>query len=251
MGSSWEKGSKWYHSIVGKEGHYFHKTIILPNVFKLLKSKKVTSLLDLGCGQGVLAHNLPPSIEYHGIDLSPSLIKLAKKRKKASFYVGDMEKKLPVKKTDFDAAACILSIQNVKHPQKVFANVNSHLKKNGLFIIIMNHPCFRIPRQSCWDIDQDKKMQSRKVSLYMSPLEIPISIHPGQKENSPSLYSYHHPLSTYSQWLEENHFAILRLEEWISDKTSTGKYAKMENRARKEFPMFLAIIAKKDSSIQN
>ena len=88
-------------------------------------------------------------------------------------------------------------------------------------------------------------MQARKIFRYMSPLEIPISIHPGKKEKSPSLYSYHYPLSSYSQWLEENHFSILRMEEWISDKTSTGKYAKMENRSRREIPMFLAITAKK------
>ena len=39
-------------------------------------------------------------------------------------------------------------------------------------------------------------------------------------------------------------------EEWISDKRSMGKRAGMENRAREEFPLFLAILAKKSSGMR-
>jgi len=37
---------------------------------------------------------------------------------------------------------------------------------------------------------------------------------------------------------------IEKIEEWASDKDSVGKAAKMENRARAEIPLFMAIQAK-------
>jgi hypothetical protein len=40
-------------------------------------------------------------------------------------------------------------------------------------------------------------------------------------------------------------FVITRIEEWTSDKESEGKAAKQENRARAEFPLFMAIQALK------
>jgi len=45
--------------------------------------------------------------------------------------------------------------------------------------------------------------------------------------------------------LKEAGFVIEMLDEWCSDKQSTGSKAKMENRSRDEIPMFLAIVAKK------
>jgi hypothetical protein len=38
---------------------------------------------------------------------------------------------------------------------------------------------------------------------------------------------------------------IEKIEEWVSDKKSTGPMAKMEDRARDEIPMFMAILATK------
>jgi hypothetical protein len=40
-------------------------------------------------------------------------------------------------------------------------------------------------------------------------------------------------------------FMIAKIEEWTSDKESEGKTAKQENRARAEFPLFMAIQAQK------
>jgi hypothetical protein len=34
------------------------------------------------------------------------------------------------------------------------------------------------------------------------------------------------------------------MEEWISDKQSSGKFAKMENRSREEIPLFLLLQAR-------
>lgn len=58
--------------------------------------------------------------------------------------------------------------------------------------------------------------------------------------------TYHRPLSAYVAAFVRAEFAVTGLEEWASSRTSdSGPHAKAENLARREIPMFLAIIAKR------
>lgn len=244
MTTSWESSHKWYDSIVGEKGHYYHEQIVLPNSLRLLNLKPNDSLLDLGCGQGVLARSLPDGIKYVGVDAAPSLIQKARAKSKHSFYVADITAPLKVKQAPFSHAALILAVQNLEHVEGAFKNAASNLKPGGLFIIVMNHPCFRIPRQSSWGIDESKKLQYRRLDIYMSSLKIPIQTNPGQKDKSATTWSFHRPLSFYFQKLAEAGFMIQEVEEWVSNKTSTGSKSAMENRSRKEFPLFLTLLGK-------
>lgn len=250
MQDSWETSSRWYDKIVGPQGHYYHQKVVVPGVLKLLTldAAEKVKIADLACGQGVLARNLPSGVSYLGIDASPSLIKSAEKNKHNSnqrFLTADLTKPLPIKENDFSHATIILALQNISDPQMVLQNASGLLMKGGKLLIVLSHPCFRIPRQSSWQIDEAKKLQYRRLDRYLSPLKIPIQTHPSQGEDSPGTWSYHNPLSSYSRWLKESGFMIELLEEWCSDKKSMGKTAAMENRCREEFPLFLAILAQK------
>ena len=120
-----------------------------------------------------------------------------------------------------------------------------HLQLNGTFVIVLNHPAFRIPRQSSWGIDEQNKLQYRKINRYLSPLKIPITAHPGQKQSALT-WSFHNPISYYISLLTHHGFVVDAFEEWASDKESQkGKTGKMENRSRAEIPLFLAIRARK------
>lgn len=241
MSTSWEKSSKWYGSIVGEKGHYYHRQVIIPKLLEMIGSGH---LLDLACGQGVLADALPKNSKYCGVDISPSLINQAKKRGHR-FLVGDCTMPLPLKNNEkFTHCTVILAAQNIEEPQKLFENAAKYLEKGGKLIIVLNHPCYRIPRQSSWEIDEKKKLQYRRVDTYMSSLKIPIQTHPGKGQKSENTISFHAPLSKWTEWLTNAGFAITGLHEWCSDKKSTGGAAKQENRARKEFPLFLCLEAK-------
>lgn len=240
----WDSSENWYASLVGEKGHYYHQSIVLPNALRLLACKH--SLLDMGCGSGVLARHLPEGIEYVGIDSSIELIQTAKKTTPNKiFLVADAATALPVEKKDFACACFILSLQNMAHGMQAVENAASHVKPGGKILLVLNHPCFRIPRQSGWEVDEQMKLQYRRMNVYMTPQKIPILTAPSKKENSPQTTSFHHSLSDYATWLKGAKCVITEIEEWCSDKTSTGAKAKMENRARKEFPLFLAILARK------
>lgn len=244
--TSWGKVSKWYGEIVGEKGHFFHQTLVIPGALRLLDLKKGDRLLDVACGQGVLARRLSGEVSYTGVDLAHGLIAEAKRmdlNKKHKYIVADVTKNIPGSEK-YNKVAIILALQNIKEPDITIKLTGDKLDKGGKLLIVLNHPCFRIPRQSSWETDIKNKLQYRRINRYMSPLEIPINMHPGDR-NSPVTWSFHLPIEEYSRVLMENGFLIEKIEEWTSDKESAGKMAKTENRARDEFPMFMAILAVK------
>lgn len=94
----------------------------------------------------------------------------------------------------------ILSLQNMEDPFSALKNVGSHLDGGGKLVIVMNHPCFRIPRQTHWGVDEGKKLQYRRLDMYMSDLKIPIHAKPSKGKKSEVTWSFHHPLSAYMEW---------------------------------------------------
>ena len=243
---SWEEVAHSYDKIVGKEGHYFHQHVIMPNLSKLFHFEKYETpkLLDLGCGQGFLQEHIPKAVKYTGIDASASLIKLAQQKRKGTFAVHDLTKPLILKEKEFTHITLILSLQNMGPPDTVLKSAKEHLAKNGNLFIVLNHPCFRIPRQTSWGIDEPKKIQYRRIDRYLTPMVIPIAMAPSKKEESEVTSSHHYPVSTYINTLGNLGLAVSHMEEWVSDKVSTGKFAKMENRSREEIPLFLLLQAR-------
>ncbi|MBM3191464.1 MAG: class I SAM-dependent methyltransferase [Chlamydiae bacterium] len=242
--TSWEPAGEWYHGLVGSEGHYYHRHIIFPELLKLLKTKKENlSLLDMACGQGAFAKALPKNFHYEGVDISPTLIRQAKQQcPDKIFHLHDICIPFDLGKT-FTHATMILAFQNLDNPLEALRNIKHHLKQGGTLVLVLNHPCFRIPRQSSWGLDEHKKNHYRRIDIYMSRLKIPLDVHPGNK-NSAHTLSFHYPLSDIFSFLQQAGFAVHHLLEWVSDKVSTGKHAKIENRARLEFPLFLTLLAK-------
>jgi ubiquinone/menaquinone biosynthesis C-methylase UbiE len=251
--TSWEDSSKWYDKIVGETGHYYHEQVIFPRLLPLLKFDKNSNVLDLGAGQGILARKLPPDIKYMGVDTAPSLIQQAKtydKNKNHHYLIADVTKQLPLPLVSYTHAIFLLSMQNISEPESALHQASTLLSPTGMLVLILNHPSFRIPRQSGWGVHANNHLQYRYINTYLSPQKIPIVMHPGEK-NSPIAWSFHYPLSMYVAMLSRQGFVIEQLEEWTSDKESVGKHAKMENRARTEIPLFLTIIAKKQKNISS
>lgn len=245
--TSWSPVSKWYTDLVGSGGHYFHQNVILPGIKKLLDPRPGESVLDVGCGQGIYARGLTHDVNYTGIDISRELIVEAKKldkNGKHAYFVADATEGIPVPVGSIDHVVCILALQNMRDSARVISHISDVLKPGGDFVTVINHPSFRIPRQSSWGIDEANKLEYRRVNRYLTPLEIPINAHPGLKD-SPLTWTYHQPLSYYVTAFKNTGLVITDLEEWTSNKQSLGKAAKAENRARGEFPLFMAIRAQK------
>jgi len=246
--TDWNAAADWYDELVGDDGTEFQQKIILPGMIRLLDVQPRQRILDVACGQGVLCRALHDrGCEVTGIDAAPALIDAAIRRGPAEirYQVGDARDMPATPPATFDAAACMLAIQNIHPTLPVFENVARILKDRGRFVIVMMHPCFRGPKETHWGWDDAKKVQYRRVDRYLMPRKEPIVTHPG---SAPDAYTwtFHKPIETYVKALRQAGLLIDALEEWSSHKRSdSGPRAGAENVARKEIPMFLAIRAVK------
>ena len=243
--TSWNGVASWYDDLLEKDANTYQASLILPNVLRLLDLKKGEKVLDLACGQGFFSREFfKVGASVTGVDLSPKLIDLAREHspKEIRFAVSPADNVKSLESGYFDAAVCILAIQNIKNVAGVFSECSRLLKVAGRLVLVMNHPAFRIPQRSAWGIDQNKKIQYRRVDEYISESVSEIKMQPGLGESSVTTSSFHHPLQFYFKALSKAGFSVSRLEEWTSNKQSQpGPNANIENKARKEFPLFLAL----------
>jgi ubiquinone/menaquinone biosynthesis C-methylase UbiE len=223
----------------------YHEKVILPNLLRLVEPKKGDVILDLACGQGYFTRELNiKGVKMTGVDISKELIAIAEQESTGiTYHVAPADKLTMIEDKSVDKVVIVLAIQNIQHVENVLNEVARILKTEGTFHITMNHPAFRIPKQSSWGYDDTDGVQYRRVDQYIAESKSEIEMHPGMKD-SPKTISFHRPLQYYMKLLGKTGFAVDRFEEWISHKDSdSGPRAKAENRARKEIPLFLYLRA--------
>ncbi len=154
------------------------------------------------------------------------------------YHLGDARDLSFLPPAEFDAAACLLAIQNIHPIGPVFKAVARVIVPMGRFVVVMMHPCFRGPKATAWQWDE--KTQYRRVDRYLLPRKAPIVTNPGR--STQYTWSFHKPIGDYVKAARNAGLLVDAIEEWPSHKTSTsGPRAAAENVARKEIPMFLAM----------
>ncbi|MDO8514002.1 MAG: class I SAM-dependent methyltransferase [bacterium] len=245
--TSWGHVANWYHEHVSESGDTYHEKVIKPNLLRVLGDVQGKLILDVACGQGFFSRALAAKgARVTGVDIAPELIAIARQLGPADIsYIAASASRMPLPDSSFNAALCVLALQNIKDLSGALAQVAHLLKKDGSFVIVLNHPCFRIPRHSEWGFDPDASVQFRRIDRYLSESSYAIQMHPGKNPDVTTL-SYHRPLQLYMKELAKHGFVLAGLEEWISHRVSEkGPRAGAEDRARKEFPLFLMLNARK------
>ncbi len=241
--TSWEKSADWYDRVIGERGSDLYRNVVIPAALGLLEPSKGERVLDIGCGQGVFSRALSEAgASVTGVDASRTLIATARQypsRSPIRFLERDAAQVADL--GPVDAISAILCIQNMEHLTEVCAACAQVLRPGGRMVWVLNHPCFRIPRQSSWGHEEERKIQYRRLDAYASPLNIPIVMHPGKKDSESTL-SFHRSLMDLTAAAFASGMVLSGLRELVSDKQSEpGPRARAENRAREEFPLFLAL----------
>jgi ubiquinone/menaquinone biosynthesis C-methylase UbiE len=246
----WDPVAAWYDKLVGETGSDYHQNVILPAALRMLDPKAGESIIDICCGQGVLVRPLLEAGvgKFTGVDASPRLIESAKSRHghdpRVSWIVADACKSGAWVDGSHDAATCIMAVHDVPDITAMFTHLARSLKPGGRAVFIFMHPCFRIPKKTHWGWDADQKIQYRRIDGYASPLEIPITTHPGK--NTGEQTSFHHrPLADLITSLGRGGLAVTACEELHSHRRSqsNGPFSKAEHKAAEEFPLFIALKA--------
>ncbi len=243
--TSWGSVSDWYDDLLETNADTYQSQVILPNLMRLLSPRKGMTILDLACGQGFFTRAFAAAgATAIGVDASPELIDRARARAAGvSFHVAPATAVTAVEDHSVDAITIILALQNIEDMPATVAEAARLLRSGGRLYIVLNHPAFRIPKRSQWGFDETTNTQYRRVDEYISESRAEIEMAPGRKDGAKTI-SFHRPLQAYFKTFQKNGFVAARLEEWVSHKESApGPRQSAENRARKEFPLFLFIEA--------
>lgn len=242
--SGWDPVADWYDGWVGPHGSDHHRRLAIPAVMDLLQPQPDEQILDIGCGQGVLAPHISDSgAAYTGVDIGNKMISKARQhhRGKGRFLRGDaryLHKVSGLRAASFDAAVFLLSIEDMNPLEEVIQSAVWSLRQGSRIVILMRHPCFRVPRQSGWGYDPERKLRFRRVDSYLKPLSVPMKAY--QDSDTGKTISFHRPLSHYINTLSQYGFLLDHMDEIITHKTGTSR---MERRANEEIPLFLGLRA--------
>ncbi|MDP3849040.1 MAG: class I SAM-dependent methyltransferase [Luteolibacter sp.] len=248
----WDPVAAWYDKLVGESGSDYHRNVIVPAALRMLAPQTGESIIDFCCGQGVLVRPLLDAGigRFTGIDASPRLIDAAKARHggepRVSLVIADVCQPGNWADASHDSAVCLMAVHDVPDVKAMFTNLSRALKPGGRAVLIFMHPCFRIPRQTHWGWDADQKIQYRRIDSYGTPLEIPITTHPGKGSGEQTVF-FHRPLAELLCAIGAGGLAVTSCEELYSHRRSqgSGPFSKAEHRAAEEIPVFIALKAQR------
>ncbi|MBX3144157.1 MAG: class I SAM-dependent methyltransferase [Trueperaceae bacterium] len=243
--SSWEQVANWYDATVGIRGSPHHRKVAIPTVMRLADPRAGELLLDVGCGQGVLAHHvLKAGAGYLGVDASAAMIRHARKRREGvNFEVGDARDLTGT--TSVEPGSChvvvfLLSVQDMDPLPQVMASAADALAPGGRLVLFMVHPAFRPPRASGWGFDQQRKLTYRRIERYLTPSAVPMKeyVEVGAGPRGATI-SFHRPLQEYFAAITAAGLVVDALEEF------PDPVGEEHEKGSGEIPLFLALRARR------
>lgn len=147
----WNAKAEFWDNLHGDEGNLFHRRLISPAVERLLNLQAGETVLDVACGNGVLARRLAQlGGKVTASDFSADLINLAKKRGQPSgepikYHVTDATDEsalLALGKGQFDAVVCTMALMDMPVITPLYHAVRHLLKPHGRFVFANSHPAF-------------------------------------------------------------------------------------------------------------
>lgn len=255
--TSWDPIAKWYKKWAGADGSEHHVRLAIPAAMDLLDPAEGSRVLDIGCGTGVLAkHVTSRGAAYVGVDASPKMLEFARRHAGhcGAFHLGDARSlaSIPqISPESFDAAVFLLSIQDMNPLSDILRSAAWALKPGGKLVIVMTHPCFRVPRQSGWGWDEGRKLTYRRVDRYITPLAVPVR--PVSKDGG-AITSFHRPIQDYVNGLAQLGMFIDRVVEIPPDakivsQRKKKRFGTPRHPVNVEIPVFLCLRAWKRGAL--
>jgi len=138
---SYNNFAEYYHSIRTKKGGWFYNELLeMPATLELLGNVKGKKILDFGCGTGIYARKLTQKgAKVYGFDISNEMLEIAKKYAPKATLCLASGYKIPCK-GKFDIVIASLVLDYFEEWNRVFKDINKHLKKGGIFIFSMPNP---------------------------------------------------------------------------------------------------------------
>lgn len=135
-----------------KKGDFTRQYSKFERAVKIIAKSKVTSVLDVGCGNGTFLSLLlkeRPSIIAHGLETNENAIKVAKAG--GAFIVDQtLDGFLKFNNRPYDVITLWGVLEHLKDPLGYLLKLKGHLTKNGMVLVCVPNANSRVVR-SLWD----------------------------------------------------------------------------------------------------
>ncbi len=116
-----------------------HQPLYLARILRILKSNKIKTILDAGCGDGNFAASLAEyGYQMYGIDLSESGIRVASNRGCGKFALASMYNDLKILFQGVEPFDAIIAIDTIEHlySPRIFARQSFQALQPGGILIV-------------------------------------------------------------------------------------------------------------------
>jgi SAM-dependent methyltransferase len=235
--NEWDNISHLRHTQITSGIDLSYKYVILPCVKELCENSDYSSIVDVGCGTGILEAELSSrSRRVVGIDLSSKSIEIARsycerldnvifENTTAENYAAEMTS--PV----FTLAIANMTLMTCIDLPGILGAIEKLLIPGGTFVATLAHPCFW-PKY--WGYDEAEWFDYRKQIIVEARFKI-------SKQATDCITTHvHRPLAMYLNGLANCGFVIQRFIEPMPDKKVERKYPQ-----KWECPRFVGIRCRK------
>jgi hypothetical protein len=198
--------AEWVHG--GKLIHHF----VIPPLLRLVGSVAGQQVLDLACGEGIMARELARlGASTWGVDVSAQLLEFAEKEENAHplgiVYVQDDAHSLAQFEAGFfDTVVCNMALTDLKDLEQAARAIARVLHSGGAFVFSMPHPAFQTAPGAAWGIHPSGTVQAQ-VAGYFDEVPRETAWSGGQ------VVTYHRTLETLVNTLARAGLVLTRIAE--------------------------------------
>lgn len=200
----------WDSILSGYEGDPYRRFVMIPTILSLLPNVRGKSLLEIGCGNGILIPLLlkAGAITVVGVDIEQKLLDIARSRlpRTIALYRKNVMEPFSLTEAPFDGAVSNFVLHEVENLQRPLQNIYGQLSQGAFFIMGVIHPAFLLGK---WIINGDQAIQGYRS--YFSGEEIVDGYHDGKQSINFATYAY--PVSTYVNTAVQVGFRIEKMVE--------------------------------------
>lgn len=205
----WDAKAAFWDQRMG-DGNDFQRMLVGPATERLLEIRPNELILDVACGNGVVARRLADlGAKVVAVDFSTRLIEAARARsteehaERIDYRVLDATDRDQLRSLDdarFDAAVCNMALMDIAEIQPLIEAIGRLLKPTGRFVFSVTHPCFNFAGGSKLALEEDEDAEGRLRETYMVKVSNYLHVAPTRGtgmpgEPNPHFY-FHRPLST-------------------------------------------------------
>lgn len=203
----WNAKAAFWDERMGAEGNAFQRVLVGPATERLLALREGELVLDVACGNGVMARRLAAlGARVIACDFSEVFVERARERtapelrERIEYTVVDATSDaqlLALGEGCFDAVVCNMAFMDMATIEPLLRAARRLLKPEGRFVFCVTHPAFNAPSHRKLAEEEDRGGQiivtySIKMSSYLRPTVEKGGGMPGEPEPH---YYFHRSLS--------------------------------------------------------